>query len=333
MEGGEDRSRVGNRSRNRSHLVERPAQRHAAETADATIGRTKADNSAGARRRYDRPAGFGPNCEADESGRRRGSRAGRRAARSAFGVPRVPGSVAEPQIADRQLAGRQLGDEHCAGVAHARHRCRIVGKHLIGIRLSAPRREHILHREEILDPVRNAVERAAITAGLDLVIGFGGLRDRQILGERHDAVEDRVVSLQPLQIHRRQFRRRHNAGSDEFAQRAHGFKGQVFDAARTRWTDCSARESRRASLLARRAMVPARSCRKREAKTECGLGLRWEGDLANRVVAVAMTRHERPGAVTLAGRQIDANQLLRDIERVGRDRIGSRRRLLTRASE
>ena len=58
---------IGNRSRERADLVERPAERHAAVPAHAPVGRAEADDAARAGGRHDRAAGLGSNREADES--------------------------------------------------------------------------------------------------------------------------------------------------------------------------------------------------------------------------------------------------------------------------
>ena len=51
--------------------------------------------------------------------------------------------------------------------------------------------------EQILHAERDAVQRAAIPAGLDLLVGGRRLRERELLGQRDDAVQRIAVALEP----------------------------------------------------------------------------------------------------------------------------------------
>ena len=52
------------------------------------------------------------------------------------------------------------------------------------------------------------MQRPAIRAGGDLLVGLGGLLEREVLGEGHDALEQRVKPLEAVEI---QFRQLHRA--------------------------------------------------------------------------------------------------------------------------
>ena len=59
------------------------------------------------------------------------------------------------------------------------------------------------------------MQRAAIVARGDLAIGLGRLLERDVLGERHDALQERIESLEPLEIKLGQLGRAHLAASDQ----------------------------------------------------------------------------------------------------------------------
>jgi hypothetical protein len=48
------------------------------------------------------------------------------------------------------------------------------------------------------------MQRAAIAAGANLLVGSGGLFERNVFHERDDAEQRRVVALQSFEIHGRQ---------------------------------------------------------------------------------------------------------------------------------
>src|SRR5439155_19769245 len=132
----------------------------------------------------DRPTRFGAYREADQARRRCGSGAARRPARSALDVPWIAGAAAEPDVAVRKLAGRELGDEHRAGIAESLNGCRIARRHLILVRLGAPRRTNALCSKEILDAVRHAVKRSPVMAAVDLAVSLRGPSSRKIFRQR-----------------------------------------------------------------------------------------------------------------------------------------------------
>ena len=99
----------------------------------------------------------------------------RRSARSLRWIPRVVRAAARPLIAERELAGRELRDEHGAGRVQPRHDRGILIEHLRRKRRRAPARRRALRRDDVLHAVRNAVQQAEIVAGAELPIRVGGL--------------------------------------------------------------------------------------------------------------------------------------------------------------
>ena len=69
--------------------------------------------------------------------------------------------------------------------------------HLILVGRRAPGGLDAFGREQILRAPRNAVQRSAILAGLDLGIGIRGLLERELLGER-----DHAFSVSPYFFNR-----------------------------------------------------------------------------------------------------------------------------------
>ena len=62
------------------------------------------------------------------------------------------------------------------------------------------------------------MQRAAVASGLQIAVGLRGLREREILGQRHHAVERLAVLLEPRQVHLREVGRRHPPSPDERRQ-------------------------------------------------------------------------------------------------------------------
>ena len=72
--------------------------------------------------------------------------------------------------------------------------------------------------DQVLGPPGNAVQRTAIMARGDLPIGLRRLLEREVLGERHDALQQRVEPLEPLEIKLRQLGRADLPASDQGRQ-------------------------------------------------------------------------------------------------------------------
>ncbi len=73
------------------------------------------------------------------------------------------------------------------------------------------------------------MERAAVLAGANLLVGSGRLLQRQIFGQRDDAMQLLAVSLQAAEIHLGQVGRRHPARFDQRRQRGHRLERQILE--------------------------------------------------------------------------------------------------------
>ena len=168
-------------------------------------------------------------------------------------VPRIVGLAAEPVVALRQRAHRELRDEDRAGVAQPLDDGGVVVEDLILKRAGAPRRRDALGREQVLRAPGDAVKRPSVSAGADLAIGLRRLRQREILGQRDDAVQLRPVLLQPIEVHLR----------------------QSVDETSRRWSSgASAVTGRKARSSIERPDAPAAGERRPSLRAGCGAGLR-----------------------------------------------------------
>src|SRR5205823_477665 len=105
------------------------------------------------------------------------------AARTAIDVPRITGSTVEPDVAVSELAGRELGHEHGAGLAQPLDGSRINRRNVVLVWPGTPRRSDSLRREQVLDAVRDAVKRSLVAAGPNVAIGLCRLVAREIFRE------------------------------------------------------------------------------------------------------------------------------------------------------
>jgi hypothetical protein len=198
-----------------------------------------ADDPASAQRGKDRTTGIG----ADRKRHWKAGRGGRgrtcgRSARSLLEVPRVVSCGRRPLIAERQLAGRQLGHEHRTRFAETLDDRGVALEGLLGEGPGAPARRIAVGRNDVLHAVRDPVQRAAILASRDLRVRRGRLAKRALLGQRRDAVDLRVVPLQTRNVHHGQCRRGQDARAQELSElrrrpERHGFE---VTGRRTAWT-------------------------------------------------------------------------------------------------
>ena len=196
-------------------LVHRPRERHAAVAAHPAEGRSQARGAAGPAGRDDAAERLAADGEADQSRGGRRGRAGRRAARArrgSHGLRVLPPNHWSP-IA-RAPSG-QLGHQHGAGFLEpGRDRGLLVDHPVLELR-GAPGRRIARVGDQVLGAPGNAVQRPAILARGDLGVGLRGLLERQILGERDDALQQRVEPLEPAEIELRQLGRAELAGADQ----------------------------------------------------------------------------------------------------------------------
>ena len=164
----------------RAELVERPAQCHRAGAGHASKRRPQSGNAAPHRRRDDAAAGFAADREADQSGRGRGARTRARSGRAFLEQPRVHRLPAEPDVVERQRAQAQFRDQDGAGVVEAPDDRGVGGRHAVPVRLRTIRRGDAGRVEQILDAIRDAMQRPAIASSGDFRVGFLRLRERGV---------------------------------------------------------------------------------------------------------------------------------------------------------
>src|SRR5688572_4644074 len=107
-------------------------------------------------------------------------------------MPWVARHAAEPAIALRESAERQLGEEHSARSIESLHDSRIVIERLLAIRERSPRRRITLHGEQVLRAPRYAVQRTAVASRAQLAIEHFRLRTCTIFRECDDGEELRI---------------------------------------------------------------------------------------------------------------------------------------------
>ena len=180
-----------------------------------------------------RAAGFGADAERDATGGSGGRWPGRRSARSLRGIPRALGLSAEPVIAARELAGGDLRDQHRAGVAQLLHHRGVVIKDLILERIRSPRGLVALDRDDVFRAPRNAVQRALVLARGDFGVGALRFGAAVVIEERDHVVQQRVVAMQPREIHVGQLERGDLLGANQLAEVAQRPERDVFEVRRT----------------------------------------------------------------------------------------------------
>ena len=182
------------------HAIHRPRQHHAAVSAHPTVGGPQCADAVANRGRDDRALRFRADRKRDASGGGRRARTGGAAARTDVRIPRIVRAPAEPPIVLRKQPRGQLRQQHRARVTQAHHDFRIdVGNLVLEIG-RAPRGGHALDREQILDAVRNTMQRSTILTGGDLGVGPVGFRTRLRCQQRDHEVERRVELLDAREI-------------------------------------------------------------------------------------------------------------------------------------
>ena len=130
-----------------------------------------------------------PMAKGDAAGGDGAGRAGRRAARALRGIPRIARAPAKPLVAHGQRAERELGHQHGSGGIEPLDDGGVFVEGLMLEAARAPGGGIAFHGEQIFCAPGNAVERAAIVAGGDLVVGGLGLGERALFGERDDEMQ------------------------------------------------------------------------------------------------------------------------------------------------
>ena len=133
---------------------------------------------------------------------RRRRRAGPRArpGGALFEKPGIHRLAAEPDIVERQRAQAQLRHQHRARIVQPLHHRGVLRGNAVAERLGAIGCRNAGGIHQVLRAPRNPVERAAILAGGDLLVGLPGLRQRQVAGQRDDAAQLGVEALQSFEV-------------------------------------------------------------------------------------------------------------------------------------
>ena len=143
--------------------------------------------------------------------------------------PWALGLPAKPVVARCEFAGGELRHQHRACVAQHFDDTRVVVQHLILQRRRSPGGLVTLDRDDVLRAPRDSVQRSLVFARRDFRISLLRLRPRLVVQERHDVIELRVVTMQPLQIHLGQLERRDFLRSDQFREMADGPESHVLE--------------------------------------------------------------------------------------------------------
>ena len=174
----------------RARGVEAERQGEDAAAADQAVGRLDAGGAAEARRIADRAAGVGAHGAHAERGGDRRARAARRAAGLVVGVPgiarRREGLVRRHRAVGEFVGGELAEDDGAAGF-QASHGLGIDRGHVVGAQMRMAGRQHALGLVDVLQPDRNAMQRAAIEPLAHLHVGLLGGEPRAIGGEGDEA--------------------------------------------------------------------------------------------------------------------------------------------------
>ena len=105
-----------------------------------------------------------PRANADQAGGHRRRRAGGRATRAGARVPRAAGHAAEPEVALRQGAERELGHEHRAGFLQSRGDGGLLVDHPVLVLRDTPGGGISRVGDQVLGPPGHSVQRTAVDA-------------------------------------------------------------------------------------------------------------------------------------------------------------------------
>ena len=154
----------------------------------------------------DRPRGLGADGEGHEPRRRRRPRSARRPAAPVVGVPGRAPRTGEARVgivvphASRELDHRELAQEHRPRLVEALDDRGVVVEDLLPVGLRAPGGGNALRGQEILGPVRDAVEGTAVLAREQLLVRAVGLGESELARHRHHGAQARADRLQPPQV-------------------------------------------------------------------------------------------------------------------------------------
>src|SRR5262249_39816358 len=128
----------------------------------ASKRRTEAHDAAALGRTDERAGAIRADRKSAKPCRGRRCRAGTRAARRLLKIPRIARVAAEPGGTTSELARDGFAQKDCAGLAEHRHDGRVFSRHTILERGVPPSRSNAGGIEQILDRVRDSMQRPAI---------------------------------------------------------------------------------------------------------------------------------------------------------------------------
>ena len=150
----------------------------------------------------------------------------RASARTLSRVPGVPRTgkprLGAPKIPLGQRAERKLRHQYRTCSVEPLDHLGVVIEVLVHIWASTPRRWIALDREQVFSAPRNSMQRPTVLTRYDLPVSISGLLEGAVLGKRDDEVQQRIITLEPCEVHLRKRCRRHLAGSQKFAKLSNG---------------------------------------------------------------------------------------------------------------
>ena len=161
------------------------------------------------------------------------------------------------------------------------------------------------------------MERSLVTPRADFLVGLRGLRQRQILGERHHAIQFRPVLLQPLEVHLRQIGGRHITTLDQWRQGRHGKEGELVESRMTR----GRRMQRHFDFCARCGAWFGRLARQIRPERHCRLDIERNVDLSQRLEGLEIPVHAAQGLLLVGIREVHAEHFLGGVEHLFRDSL------------
>ncbi len=179
-------------------MIEGEGVREHAMPTDQAVGRLQPDQAAKRSRIADRAAGVAAERAEHEAGGDRGARTAARAAGDMRRVPRVarrrPGQI-EGRAAMGEFVGRELAHQHAAGGAQLGGRGRVARRDMTLPRFRMAGRRQPLGVVDVLEAVRNTMQRPARAARHDLGLGTLRLGQRGFGRQGDEGVELRLRLL------------------------------------------------------------------------------------------------------------------------------------------
>ena len=214
----QQQSGVARRARHRPGVIEAERVRVDPAETDATVGRLEPDYPAVRGRAPDRSAGVAAGRTRTEECGDGGARSAARSTGHAVERPRIA-RRSVPRIVRRRAGGElvrvALADEDGARFLETAHAVRVFGRHVVPVERRPVRRANAGGVEDVLDPDRHAVERAAPASGLQL--SFGAACRRTRLGRHHgdERVQRRIEAIDAREVRVGHFHRGDGARAHE----------------------------------------------------------------------------------------------------------------------